>query len=108
MHVMEAIQESPGATLTDIAEMMGITKATASVSVKRLVKKDYVQKTKVTSDKRKSILKLTEHGEFCCKKHRQFHEMMVESLLKDFDIAEYPGLLQSLQSLLGFFNRLGA
>ncbi len=106
MHALENIQDSPGATLTQIAEMLGVTKATVSVSVSRLVKKGYLVKTKVDEDKRKSELQLTEKGEECCKKHKQFHDMLIESILKEFDIAAYPNLIVSMEALLGFFNRL--
>ncbi len=106
MHALENIQDSPGATLTQIAEMLGVTKATVSVSVARLVSKGYLIKIKVDNDKRKSVLQLTEKGEDCCKKHKQFHDMLIESILKEFKIAEYPEILKSMQALLQFFNRI--
>ena len=106
MHIMESIQESSNATLTSIADELGITKATASVSLSRLVEKNYVRKIQFDKDKRMSILKLTDQGAFCCKKHEQFHDMMVESLLNDFHIGEYPELLRSFQSLIDFFEKL--
>lgn len=106
MHALENIQDSPGATLTQIAEMLGVTKATVSVSVARLVSKGYLIKIKVDNDKRKSVLQLTEKGEDCCKKHKQFHDMLIQSILKEFKIAEYPEILKSMQALLQFFNRI--
>jgi DNA-binding MarR family transcriptional regulator len=106
MHTLENIQDSPGATLTQIAEMLGVTKATVSVSVSRLVKKGYIIKQKVDKDKRKSVLLLTEKGEACCKKHKQFHDMLIESILGEFNIAAYPELIKSMEALLLFFNRI--
>ncbi len=106
MHILEAVQDEADPTLTRIAEVMGVTKATVSVSVKRLTEKNYLLKAASDGDKRKSLLKLTEAGELCCRKHRQFHDMMVERLVRDFNIAEYPDLLKSLQALLDFFGRL--
>ena len=106
MHILEVIQDEPDAMVTRIADMLGVTKATASVSVKRLTEKHYIEKAISEQDKRKSILKLTEAGEFCCRKHKQFHDMMIESMLRDFNIAEYPNLLKSLESLHDFFSRL--
>ena len=103
MHMLEAIEDSPTATLTGIAEELGITKATASVSASRLEKKKYIEKVKSDKDKRLNILRLTEKGEYCCQKHRQFHETMIERLLKDFKISEYPEVLVSFQRLADFF-----
>jgi DNA-binding MarR family transcriptional regulator len=106
MHVLETIQEMPEATLTDIADQLGVSKATASVSIARLVEKNYLKKVKSPKDKRKSILELTEGGVFCCDKHQKFHDIMVKSLLREFNIAQYPEVLKSLQSLLAFFDAL--
>jgi len=106
MHALETIQDCPNATLTQIAEMLGVTKATVSVSVNRLVTKGYLVKIKAETDKRKSILKLTEKGEATCKKHKQFHDMLIESILREFDVSSYPEILTSMQALLKFFNRL--
>lgn len=106
MHALETIQDCPGSTLTQIAEMLGVTKATVSVSVNRLAAKGYLMKIKTETDKRKSILQLTERGEECCKKHKQFHDMLIESILREFDIAAYPEILTSMQALLQFFSRL--
>lgn len=106
MHVLENVQDTPNATVTDIAETLGISKATASVSIARLQDKDFLKKIKSDKDKRKSILVLTENGEVCCKKHKQFHDTMVRSVLKEFKIEEYPEVIKSLQALAGFFNRL--
>ena len=95
------------ATLTDIADSTRpVSKATISVSLARLEEKNYLEKVKSPKDKRKSILELTDGGVFCCDKHQKFHDIMVKSLLRDFNIAQYPDVLKSLQALLDFFNVL--
>jgi DNA-binding MarR family transcriptional regulator len=106
MHILEVVQEDEDVTLTHIANTLGITKATASVSVNRLARKGFLEKVPFEPDSRKRILKLTAAGDICCRKHQQFHEMMIESLLREFKVEEYPYVLQSLSALLGFFNRL--
>ena len=55
MHALEIVQDIPDATLTQISDILGITKATVSVSVNRLVEKGYLIKTRAEDDKRKSI-----------------------------------------------------
>ena len=106
MHILEVVQDEQDVTITRLADALGITKATASVSVSRLTEKRYLYKDASEQDKRKSILKLTEVGEKSCRKHRQFHDTMIESLLRDFRIEDYPYALKSLQALLDFFNQL--
>ena len=107
MHTLEAIQESEYVTLTQIADKLSITKATASVTIKRLVKKGFVKKVKEENDKRISTLKLTQKGEDSCDKHRQFHDGLVEGILMDFKIEEHPYVVKSLQALLDYFIKVG-
>jgi DNA-binding MarR family transcriptional regulator len=106
MHTLEIVQDIPDATLTQIAEILGITKATASVSINRLAEKGFLVKVRESDDRRKQILRLTETGDALCKKHTQFHEMLVHSVLREFKVAEYPEVLKSLQALVNFFNCL--
>ena len=106
MHALEEIQNGEKITLTQLAEKLGISKATASVCVSRLAKKDYIHKIKFKRDKRKSGIQLTQKGEFLCAKHKAFHDYMIESLLTDFQITEYPQLLKGLQALYAFFEKL--
>ncbi len=106
MHTLEAIEESEYVTLTQIADKLCITKATASVTIKRLVKKGFVKKVKEENDKRISTLKLTQKGEDSCGKHRQFHDGLVDGILHDFKIEEHPQVVKSLQALLDYFIKL--
>lgn len=107
MHALEVIQQfGNNVTLTQLADKLGITKATASVCISRLEKKDYIEKVKLKKDKRKSVLKLKEKGEYLCLKHAEFHEKMIDYLLNDFKISEYPQLLKGLEALYIFFNRI--
>ena len=106
MHALEIVQDIPDATLTQSADILGITKATVSVSVNRLVEKGYLIKTRAEDDKRKSILQLTDEGEAMCKKHTQFHDMLIHAVMRDFQVAQYPEVLASMQALVNFFNHL--
>ena len=106
MHALEIVQDIPEATLTQIADILGITKATVSVSVNRLVEKGFLVKTRAEDDGRKSILKLTTAGETMCRKHSQFHEMLILAVMRDFHVSQYPEVLQSMQALVNFFNNL--
>lgn len=107
MHVLEVIHQfENNVTLTQLADKLGITKATASVCISRLEKKDYIEKTKFKRDKRKSVLKLKEKGEYLCLKHAEFHDKMIDSILKDFKISEYPQLLKGLEALYHFFGNI--
>ena len=106
MHILEMVQDMPEATVTDIAQQLGVTKPTASVAIARLEDKKYLEKVRSKHDKRKSILKLTHGGLFCYDKHKKFHDIMVKSVLDDFGIKQYPDVLKALSALLDFFDTL--
>ena len=104
LHSIEIIKDVSDPILTDVADKMHISKATASVCIDRLVKKGFVSKNVSSDDKRKFTLGLTQVGEATYNQHKCFHDDMVEAVLTDFDITEYPELLKGLKNLADFFN----
>ncbi len=106
MHAIEVIQDNQNVTLTQLAEKLGITKATGSVCVSRLVKKDYLEKIKVKKDKRINVLRLTPKGKRCYDRHKDFHDRMVSRLLDEFKMEEHKELIRGLFALYDFFDSL--
>jgi len=104
IHTIEVINDCDNPILTNVASQLDISKATASVAIERLVRKGFVEKTKDAIDKRKSILVLTETGKLCYDQHANYHEKMVDALIKNFDIESYPELLSGLESLSDFLD----
>jgi len=104
LHSIEIIKDASEPILTDVADTLHVSKATASVCVDRLVKKGFVSKHISSQDKRKFTLALTPIGEETYYQHKTFHDNMVDSLLKDFQIEQYPELLKGLKNLSDFFN----
>jgi len=104
LHSIEIIEDVPEPILTDVADTLRVSKATASVCIDRLVQKGFVSKHVSSQDKRKFTLGLTPIGKETYNQHKEFHDNMVEALLKDFDIEEYPELLRGLKNLSDFFN----
>ena len=104
MHSIEIIKDAGEPILTDVAEVLRVSKATASVCIDRLVKKGFVTKNTCSDDKRKFTLSLTETGEATYEQHHLFHDKMVEAMIEDFKVEEYPELLRGLKNLAKFFN----
>jgi len=105
MHSIEVIKDNASPILTHVAEALKISKATASVCIERLVRKGFVLKKKLISDRRKHSLELTDIGELCYTQHKEFHDKMVDSLLTDFKLDEYPELLRGLKNMSDFFKK---
>lgn len=56
------LNRSPGASLSDLAEHLGVTSATASATIERLVQRDLVQRIHHPQERRRIVLTLTEEG----------------------------------------------
>jgi len=104
IHIIEIIGDYPNCILTDIAGKIYITKATASVSINRLVEKGLVKRLPLENDKRKHGLILTGEGKECYEAHGVFHQQLIDSLTNDFNLNEKEELLKGLKQMLEFFK----
>jgi DNA-binding MarR family transcriptional regulator len=59
---LDFLDRNPGSSLSDLAEHLGITSATASATVERLVQQNYVQREHHPHERRKIVLELTAAG----------------------------------------------
>lgn len=104
IHIIEIIGDCPGSILTDIASKMYITKATASVSINRLIAKGLLKRMQLENDKRKQGLALTDEGRKCYDAHGEFHNQLIEALTRDFNLNERQELVKGLKQMLDFFK----
>ncbi len=104
IHVLEAIQKVTPPTMSLIAKKLRITVGTLTTAVKRLVKKGYVSRYQDEADRRKVYLKLTASAKEILKAHEQFHQEMIEAVLKEMKDNQIPILIHSLSKLLEFFK----
>lgn len=56
------LDRNPGTSLSDLAEHLGVTRATASATIERLVQRNYVHRNDHPQERRRVVLKLTEDG----------------------------------------------
>jgi len=56
------LDRNPGASLSDLAEHLGVTRATASANTERLVQRDFVHRCDDPKERRRVLLNLTEAG----------------------------------------------
>ncbi|MFB2837346.1 MarR family winged helix-turn-helix transcriptional regulator [Floridanema evergladense] len=56
------LDRNPGASLSDLAEHLGVTRATASANTERLVQRDFVYRRDDPKERRRVVLNLTEAG----------------------------------------------
>lgn len=56
------LDRNPGASLSELAEHLGVTRATASANTERLVQRQFVDRCDHPEERRRVVLKLTEAG----------------------------------------------
>lgn len=104
VHTMEAVADSGGKTMSEVAGRLGITISTLTININRLVKKEYVQRVRQGPDKRVVQLQLLPKGRRIVKIHRLFHSHMIRDAVKDMDDGEVNTLCKSLSALKQFFE----
>lgn len=88
MQCIESIAEMKNPTLSELAEVMGIAKASISVMIDRLEKNSYLFKATSDSDRRAAHVHLTAKGEKAAVLHTALHQRISLLLTKDMTDSE--------------------
>jgi len=104
MHILEAVEEHQPATMGSIANILGIKTPSLTVTVKKLVLKGLISRLRPEDDQRKVFLLLTDAGKVHYRYHKQFHEDMVNAVVRDFNLQDMPQLIKALEQLNDFFE----
>jgi DNA-binding MarR family transcriptional regulator len=94
------LNRNPGASLSDLAEHLGITRATASATIERLVRRGLVNRTDDPQERRRLILTLTADGLEHLQQARQATYSSVAGVLSELSEAKLVQVVQGL-ALLG-------
>lgn len=92
-------------TVSELASQLGITLASVTVAVNKLVGKGMLEKTKSLIDGRSVIITLTREGMRMFRMHRFFHHRMVSDLTDGMSEEEVQVLLRAMEKLDQFFLR---
>ncbi len=103
VHVLEAVEKVEQPTMTNIANKLGITVGSLTVSVNTLYQKGYVSRERDPDDRRKVVVGLLPKAEEVLEKHNDFHNEMIDSIFKDLKLEEDELLISSLKKLSSYF-----
>lgn len=104
VHVLEAIEKTRDPSMSHIAKRLRITVGTLTTSVKRLVKKGFVERYQTVKDKRKVFLRNTDHALNVLKDHEAFHQAMIDSVTQELDETTLDSTVSAFSKLLAFFK----
>ena len=101
--VLTRLHRRPGASLSELAEMMEVEKATAGRMIDRLVANGWVERRTARNDRRVKRVYLTEDAERVHKRIWRVAEKTVDAALADLSARESKllmGLLQRIKATL--------
>lgn len=104
MHTLDAIGPYESRTMTETAQILGITVGTLTVSVDRLVKKGFVERRRDEEDRRVVRISLTRDGKLAARMHGKFHKVLAKHILEPYNDGEQELLLSLVKEVDEYLN----
>ncbi len=104
IHTLEAIGTGKPKTMTQVAGALRISVGTLTVAITRLVTKGYVERSRISEDRRIVKVRLTEAGRAAVEEHEAFHDSMVREAIADLTEEETQRFVQSIDNINHFFQ----
>ena len=104
MHTLDAIGPYEARTMTETAQILGITVGTLTVSVDRLVKKGFVARRRDEEDRRVVRISLTRDGKLAARMHGKFHKVLAKHILEPYTDEEQELLLSLVKEVDEYLN----
>lgn len=105
MHTIEAVGYREQNPMTVIAARLGVTLATLTIAINRLVDKGFVERVRDEADRRRVLVSLTKRGRQVYRAHSLFHKHLIEEALSGLSAEEETVLCNSLEKVKSFFDR---
>lgn len=104
IHTIEAIGMYTPRKMTEVANDLNITVGTLTTAITKLVKKEYVERTRGEQDRRAVMIALTRKGKLAYRVHEKFHQDMVSETINGLEKEEEEQLVKSLDKLNSYFK----
>jgi DNA-binding MarR family transcriptional regulator len=98
-HAIEALGQYGSMNMKSLAEKLGVTTGTTTVTVDRLEKKEYAQRAPVKEDRRMFLISLSEKGQKAYREHHDYHHSLTEQILSVLTETEGEQLLAILRKI---------
>lgn len=107
MHIIDAIGSEETKNMSALAKKIKVTVGTLTIAINNLVKKGYVSRSRSKKDKRVVLISLSEKGERAFRRHKNFHERMVDSVIDGLDENQVGVLINTLKNVRSFIDTYG-
>jgi len=98
-HAIEVLGQHGKMNMKSLAQKLGVTTGTTTVTVDRLEKKDYARRESSTEDRRVNLIVLTDKGMKAYEEHHQYHLQLTEQMLSVLSDTEIEQLLNTLRKI---------
>lgn len=104
IHTIDAIGYREANPMNVVASRLGVTLATLTICVNRLVEKGFLIRERDTADRRRVLVSLSRKGRAVYRAHRLFHRQMVDEALGSLSVEEERVLASALAKVRAFFE----
>lgn len=105
MHIIDAIGDNESRSMSVLARKLRVTVGTLTIAINNLVKKAYVTRIRSKEDKRVVLISLSEKGKRAYRKHKAFHEEMVNVITYGLDEIQTQELIRMLSRIQQFIEQ---
>jgi Transcriptional regulators len=104
IHTIEAIGMYTARNMSEVAADLKITLGTLTTAINKLIKKGYVERNRIETDRRVVQVQLTKKGKLAYRLHEKFHGDMIKDIVDGLEPTEEEILVTSLSKLSKFFK----
>lgn len=104
VHILEMIQKSEDTSMSFLAKKLMVTQGTFTTNANRLIRKGYVRKYPDDKDKRITRLELEDVANSILKIHEEFHENMIDKVIRDLDLENDDLLNKTFIKIVDYFE----
>lgn len=100
-HALEVLGEHDKINMKDLAQKLGVTTGTTTVTVDRLEKKNFAHRESAKKDRRVNLISLTDLGKKALEGHHDYHLHLTEQMtfvLSDDEIKQFLHTLKKIHA----------
>jgi len=104
VHTIVAVGLHERNPMNVVAARLGVTLATLTTAVAKLVRKGFIERSRFEDDRRVVLVSLTKKGRQVLRAHNLFHHQMIDEALADLTEEEERVLAEALAKVRAFFD----
>jgi len=105
IEIIKRLTESNDHIVSNVADILNITNASASIAISTLEKKGYVSRVHSKTDRRVYYIELTAKGKLINQKQQEFRERALKEIFGSLNLVEKAGMASMLKKLRVFIKK---